>query len=72
MPGVRRFDLVSYSEHSLGIGADSKAVAYIEIRTGSGQSCYGAGIDTNIEIASINALLSALNRACSSGIPVFK
>lgn len=70
--GVRRFDLISYSEHSLGSGADSKAVAYIEIRTGSGQSCYGAGIDTNIEIASINALLSALNRASSTGIPVFK
>lgn len=70
--GVRRFELISYSEHSLGSGADSKAVAYIEIRTGSGQSCFGAGIDTNIEIASINALLSALNRASATGIPVFK
>ncbi|RKX28024.1 MAG: 2-isopropylmalate synthase [Verrucomicrobia bacterium] len=70
--GVRRFELISYSEHSLGSGADSQAVAYIEIRTGSGQSCYGAGIDTNIEIASINALLSALNRANATGIPVFK
>ncbi|RKX35401.1 MAG: 2-isopropylmalate synthase [Verrucomicrobia bacterium] len=70
--GVRQFDLVSYNEHSLGTGADSKAVAYIEIRAGNGQTCFGAGMDTNIDIASINAVLSALNRASANGIPVFE
>ncbi|TVR49981.1 MAG: 2-isopropylmalate synthase [Puniceicoccaceae bacterium] len=58
-----RFELLSYAEHSLGVGADSKAVAYIQIRTDGGYSCFGAGMDTNIEIASIQALVSALNRA---------
>ena len=69
--GVRPFELLSYTEHSLGSGADSQAVAYIQIRAGNGQTCYGAGVDTNIEIASINAVLSALNRADANGITVF-
>jgi len=70
--GVRRFDLVSYNEHSLGTGADSQAVAYIEIRASNGQTCFGAGMDTSIDIASINAVLSALNRASANKIPVFE
>ena len=70
--GIRRFDLVSYNEHSLGTGADSQAVAYIEIRASNGQTCFGAGMDTSIDIASINAVLSALNRASANGIPVFE
>ncbi|MFM9031830.1 MAG: alpha-isopropylmalate synthase regulatory domain-containing protein, partial [Opitutaceae bacterium] len=38
-------------------------VSYIQIRTDRGQSLFGAGIDTNIELASIKAIISALNRA---------
>ncbi len=34
-----------------------------EIKTARGQTLYGAGIDTNIELASIKAVVSALNRA---------
>ncbi|MCE0522353.1 MAG: 2-isopropylmalate synthase [Methylacidiphilales bacterium] len=60
--GVDPFEIVSYSEHSLGTGADAKAVAYFEIKTGAGQSTFGAATDTNIEIASLKAVLSALNR----------
>lgn len=58
-----RFEILSYSEHSLGQGADSKAVSYIEIKTDRGLRLYGAGIDTNIELASIKAVVSALNRS---------
>ena len=61
--GLKNFQLVSYNEHSLGEGADSKAAAYIQIKTDHGLLLFGAGIDTNIEVASIRALLSALNRA---------
>ena len=43
-------------------GAEAKAVAYFEIRTGAGQACFGAATDENIEIASLKAILSALNR----------
>jgi 2-isopropylmalate synthase len=58
-----KFDVVSYSEHSLGAGAEAKAVSYIQIKVSKGSAYYGAGIDTNIELASIKAIVSALNRA---------
>ena len=61
--GLPRFDLLSYSEHSLGSGAEARAVSYIQIKTERGATFFGAGIDTNIELASIKAVVSALNRA---------
>jgi len=61
--GVDPFEVVSYSEHSLGTSAEAKAVAYFEIKTGAGLSTFGAATDTNIEIASLKAVLSALNRS---------
>ncbi|MCX6956766.1 MAG: 2-isopropylmalate synthase [Verrucomicrobia bacterium] len=57
-----KFDVLSYSEHSLGQGAEARAVSYIQIKTERGHTLYGAGIDTNIELASIKAVVSALNR----------
>ena len=58
-----KFDVLNYSEHSLGRGAEARAVSYIQIKTERGLTLYGAGIDTNIELASIKAIVSALNRA---------
>ncbi len=58
-----KFDVVSYVEHSLGRGAEARAVSYIQIKIERGQTLFGAGIDTNIELASIKAIVSALNRA---------
>jgi 2-isopropylmalate synthase len=58
-----KFDVLNYSEHSLGSGAEARAVSYIQIKTDRGLALYGAGIDTNIELASIKAIVSALNRA---------
>jgi 2-isopropylmalate synthase len=58
-----KFEVLSYSEHSLGKGAEARAVSYIQIKTDRGHTLYGAGIDTNIELASIKAIVSALNRA---------
>jgi 2-isopropylmalate synthase len=57
------FTLVSYAEHSLERGSGAQAVAYIQIETAQGRSFFGAAIDTNIEWASIKAVLSAVNRA---------
>jgi 2-isopropylmalate synthase len=57
------FDVLSYTEHSLGQGAEARAVSYIQIRTADGKTRFGAGIDTNIELASMKAIVSALNRA---------
>ncbi len=59
---VKDYELLSYSEHSLGRGADSKAVSYIELKGPRGSRSFGAGVDTNIELASIRSVVSALNR----------
>ncbi|MBS0633391.1 MAG: 2-isopropylmalate synthase [Verrucomicrobia bacterium] len=58
-----KFEVLSYAEHSLGKGAEARAVSYIQIKTDRGLTYYGAGIDTNIELASIKAIVSALNRS---------
>ena len=63
--GLRRFELLNYSEHSLGSGAEARAVSYIQIKTEEGRTYFGAGTDTNIERASIKAIVSAINRASS-------
>jgi len=60
VPGFR---LLDYSEHALQKGSGAEAVAYIQIQTPSNETFYGAAIDTHIELASIKALVSALNRA---------
>ncbi|MBT5815487.1 MAG: 2-isopropylmalate synthase [Opitutales bacterium] len=60
---IEDFELLAYSEHSLGRGADSKAVSYIQLKnTVTSTVCFGAGIDTNISLASIRGVISALNR----------
>jgi 2-isopropylmalate synthase len=59
---VPDFEIVSYREQSLGSGTEASALAYIQIQTASGRRVWGAGVDTNIELASIKAVLSAVNR----------
>jgi 2-isopropylmalate synthase len=63
--GVPRFEIKQYSEHALSAGEEASAIAYIQIRDAKGRSCWGAGVDTNIELASVKAVLSALNRLTS-------
>ena len=57
------FTLCGYHEHALAKGSGSKAVAYIETEYLDGRKFWGAGVDTDIIIASIKAMLSSLNRA---------
>ncbi len=57
------FNLCGYHEHALTKGSSSKAVAYIETEYPDGRKFWGAGVDTDIIIASIKAMLSSLNRA---------
>lgn len=56
------FLLTSYSEHALNRGSSAKAAAYIQIRNVDGVLSWGVGVDTDIIIASIKAVLSSLNR----------
>ena len=62
LPGVPRFEIANYSEHAMSSGEEATAIAYIQIKTADGKSRWGAGVDTNIELASVKAVLSALNR----------
>ena len=61
--GVPRFEIASYSEHALSSGEEAAAIAYIQIKHADGKTRWGAGVDTNIELASVRAVLSALNRS---------
>src|SRR5579884_1866097 len=61
--GVPRFEIVHYSEHALSSGEEASAIAYIQIKHADGRMRWGAGVDTNIEFASVRAVLSALNRS---------
>ncbi|MBL6629128.1 MAG: 2-isopropylmalate synthase [Ilumatobacteraceae bacterium] len=55
------FDVLDYSEHAIGRGADAQAVAYVESATGTSTK-WGIGTDPNITTASLRAVLSAFER----------
>jgi 2-isopropylmalate synthase len=61
-----KFTINSYSEHSCGEKSTATAVAYIEIETDEGARFFGVGKDSDITLASIKALFSAINRAFKS------
>ena len=61
--GVPAFEVVNFKQHSLSSGTEASAIAYIQIKLADGRVKWGAGVDTNIELASIKAVLSAVNRA---------
>lgn len=65
---VPPFTIGHYAEHSLGRGSDAKAIAYVQIETPSGATFFGAATDTNIELASVKAVLCGVNRAFQSQI----
>jgi 2-isopropylmalate synthase len=58
-----RFEIASYAEHALSSGEEAAAISYIQIKYADGKMRWGAGVDTNIELASVKAVLSALNRS---------
>ncbi|MFU8848039.1 MAG: 2-isopropylmalate synthase [Opitutales bacterium] len=61
--GWKNFTLLDYRQHSIGGGSKTKAAAYIQIRNNNGKIFFGCGIDANIELAGLRALVSACNRA---------
>lgn len=59
------FVLEDFSEQTMGKDADAKAMAFIGIRFDQGNKLiYGAGKHSNIDMAAITAVFSALNKAC--------
>lgn len=55
------FSVFDYSEHSIQRGSNAAAISYVEIEH-SGGRLFGAGINTNIVAASLEAVVSAVNR----------
>ncbi len=61
--GVTGYSFVSYHEHAVSTGSDSKALAYIELREPDGTHIFGVGMSSNINRASIRGVLCAINRS---------
>ena len=55
--------VLDYHEHAIGSGADATAVAYLELRIGETHTLFGVGMDANIVSASLQAIVSGLQRA---------
>jgi 2-isopropylmalate synthase len=60
--GVEDVRVLDYAEHALSAGGDALAAAYVECAV-DGQVLWGVGIDPNIVTASLQAVVSAVNRA---------
>lgn len=60
------FNLVDYSEHAIGSGADAKAASFMQIEC-AGKSWFGVATDEDIVMASLIALLRAVNNGIHSG-----
>ena len=58
----KEIKVFSYSEHSVGMGADAHAIAFIEAEV-DGVKLYGVGRHQNIVMASLRAVTCAVNRA---------
>ena len=56
-----QYDLITYQEHALEQSSSSKAIAYVGIRKPDGSLAWGAGGDSDIIRASIDALVTAIN-----------
>jgi 2-isopropylmalate synthase len=61
--GIAELEILDYSEHALGAGANARAAAYVEARTSGGRRLFGVGLDTSIVVASLRAVASAAARA---------
>jgi len=54
--------VLDYAEHALSSGGDAQAAAYVEGAVGE-RVLWGVGLDANIVIASLKAVVSAVNRS---------
>ncbi len=57
------FEVRDYSEHALTSGSGASAVAYVEAEGPDGTTWWGVGMDSSILDASLQAVVSAANRA---------
>jgi 2-isopropylmalate synthase len=55
-------EVLDFSEHAVGAGADAAAVAYVEARDGDGTVRWGVGIHESVLTASLRAVVGAFRR----------
>jgi 2-isopropylmalate synthase len=56
------FSFIDYHEHAVGRGANATAACYVELQDAKGNIVHGVGIDPNIVMASLKAVLSGVLR----------
>ena len=56
------YKFVDYEEHALQTDSDSLASAYVVIADSEGKHYWGVGVDSDITMASVYALVTAINR----------
>lgn len=59
--GLKDFVLTDYRSHAVRGGSSSDAAAYVQLRHDDGRILWGVGVDPSIEMAGLNALVSAWN-----------
>lgn len=57
------YTISTYAEHAIEQTSKAKAASYVGITTSDGKIGWGVGIDTDIIVASIKALISAINNS---------
>ncbi len=58
--------MADYTEHTLGLGSDATAAAYVAIDTGARNHIWGVGLHESIVSASLRAIISAVNNSQQS------
>ena len=61
--GLEDYTFVSYSEQAISDGSDSLALSYIQLKAPDGRPAFGVDTDSDISVASIKAVISAINRS---------
>ena len=60
--GAADYDFLSYDQHAMSAGSDSRAIAYIQLKDKKGNTRFGVGTSKDIKKASLRALICAVNR----------
>ena len=56
------YTLDSYSEHAIEGKTSSQAASYVSVKDKAGNITWGVGMDSDIIVSSVHALVSAINR----------
>ncbi len=60
---ISGYQFVNYHEHAISRGSDALGICYIELKTAKGDHIFGAGINANINVAALQGIVCAINRA---------